>query len=154
MLLLTANELKHLAWVSRAIKKPVGHGIHLLFVLRLLFFFSLSLFFAFRLSPRPYTAIIANFRFVDATCQLPSRAALLSRAHDVYLSVRSGIYRAYEFRRATDLSNYTDRRPLSASAISAMSRVSDAVGGRARRASFKSLSCVFRAEQGKKKREN
>lgn len=148
MLLLTANESKHLAWVSRTIKKPVGHGIHLLFVLHLLFFL-LSFFFPFRLSPRqrPYTAIIANFRFVDATCQLPPRTALSSHVHDVYLPVRSGIYRAYEFRCATDLSNYTDRSPLSVFAISAMSRVSDAVGGRARRASFKSLSCVFRAGQ-------
>lgn len=131
MLLLTANESKHLTWVSRAIKKPVGHGIHLLFVLRLLFS-PLFFFSPFRLSPRqrPYTAIIANFRFVDATCQLPPHSALSSRVHDVYLPIRSGIYRAYEFRCATDLSNYTDRRPLSAFAISAMSRVSDAVGGR------------------------
>lgn len=166
MLLLTANESKRLAWVSRPIKNLPAHGIHLLFALRLLslspFLFLLLSSLSFRSSARARrrnreregergkhgrTAITANFRFGDATCQLPPRAASSPRVRDVYLPARSGIYRACEFRGAADLSNYTDRRPLSASTISAMSRLSDAVvDGRGERASFKCL----RGERGEK----
>lgn len=149
MLLLTANESKHLAWVSRAIKKPVSHEIHLLFILRLLLF-SLSFFLHFvrRNVYSPLSQIsVSLMPLVNYHLALPFRRA----PDDVYLPVRhSGIYRANEFRRATDLSNYTDRRPLiSVPRYRAMSRVSDAVG---ERASFKSPSCVFRARSDAKKK--
>lgn len=60
---------------------------------------------------------LVNYRFA-----LPFR-----RASATFIwPARFGIYRACEFRRVADLSNYTDRRPLSAPVISAMSRISDA----------------------------
>jgi len=138
MLLLTANESKHLAWVSRPIKNLLAHGIHLLFVLHLLppplflsfsLSFSLSLSLLFSSSPSaargnvPLSQIsvsvmpLVNYRLV-----LPFR-----RASATFIwPARSGIYRVCEFRRAADLSNYTGR-PLSALAISVPRlRVTDA----------------------------
>lgn len=60
---------------------------------------------------------LVNYRLA-----LPFRRALAT----FIWPARSGIYRTCEFRRAADLSNYTDRRPLSVLMISAMSRISDA----------------------------
>lgn len=63
MLLLTANESKHRAWVSRSIKTSWPTE----------FIYCSSFFRASRLSavvPCRASAIIANFRFPDATCQL------------------------------------------------------------------------------------
>jgi hypothetical protein len=131
MLLLTANESKHLAWVSRPIKNLLAHGIHLLFLLHLLppplslsrsrsllSFSSLSAARARGNVPLSQISVsvmpLVNYRLV-----LPFR-----RASATFIwPARSGIYRVCEFRRATDLSNYTGR-PLSALAIS-VSRLRD-----------------------------
>lgn len=78
------------------------------------------------------------------------RLVLPLHVRDVYLPTRSAIYRACEFRGGADLSNYTDRPgALSASTISAMSQVSDAVpwtGEANGRALFK----CFREDRGEK----
>jgi len=89
MLLLTANESKHHSVGTADDKKPAGPRNS--FIIRSLslptpsprpfFFFSLPVS-----SPLVATAIIANFRFGDATCQLPSRVVLSPRIRDVYLA--------------------------------------------------------------------
>jgi len=83
MLLLTANESKHLSEGMAFDKKPAGHGFHLLFASAPLFFLS-SRFVSHCGNSR--ATIIANFRFGDATCQLPFRVALSPRVCDVYLA--------------------------------------------------------------------
>lgn len=80
MLLLTANESKHLS-VSMALdKKPAGpRNSFIIRPPRLLFFLS-SRFVSHCGNGR--AAIIANFRFGDATCQLPPRVALSPRIRE------------------------------------------------------------------------
>lgn len=115
MLLLTANESKHLVWVSGAIKNLLAHGIHLLFVLRLISPFlasSLSLFLTFPLPPAAvryvshlaraatYSYMYRHYRkFPFRWCHLSITASccpFAARPRDVYLApARSAIYRTH-----------------------------------------------------------
>lgn len=123
MLLLTANESKYLSMGMALDKKPAGPRNS--FIIR---------------PPRPFPSppvsspiaatvvpplsqiSVSVMPLVNYRLALPFRRALAT----FIWPARSGIYRTCEFRRAADLSNYTDRWPLSALVISAMSRISDA----------------------------
>lgn len=76
---------------------------------------------------------LVNYRLV-----LPFRRAFAT----FIWPARSAIYRTCEFHRAADLSNYTDRRPLSAPMISAMSRISDASVNERGEHRLNAFSCV------------
>lgn len=106
MLLLTANESKHLSEGMALDKKPAGPRNSFIICPPRPFFPSLPVS-----SPTAATAVpplsqisvsvmpLVNYRFV-----LPFRRAFAT----FIWPARSGIYRTCEFRRAADLSNYTD----------------------------------------------
>lgn len=150
MLLVTANESKRLSVGMALDKKPAGPRNSFIIRPPRPFFSSLPV-----PSPTAATAVpllsqisvsvmpLVNYRLV-----LPFR-----RVSATFIwPTRSGIYRACEFRRAADLSNYTDRRALIGAHDIGHVTNKRCPGGRARRASFKCFR-AFRAERQKIKRQ-
>jgi len=151
MLLLTANESKHLGVGMALDKKPAGPRNS--FIIRPTRpFFSL---FPFRLPLwqrpcrhyRKFPFRWCHLSITASCCPFVVRSRRLSLTDSLWDLSRMRI------PPSGHLSNYTDLWPLSATVIPVMSRISDALNGWARRASFKTHFRAFRAEQQKIKQQ-